>query len=240
MTRHRRLEGKQTILRIYFGESDRVKRKPFSDYVVERARVRGMAGCTVMRAITGFGANSIVRTASVLALSVDLPLVVEIVDERALIDGLLEELESGHAGRARHPPGGRGEAVPRPWRVNEIDAAHEGGTNMEFTGRAKRVRIYVNEGDVAHHKPVHVAVLELLRANNTAGATVLRAIEGFGGSGQIHTTRVVDTDWRLPIVIEWIDTADRVARLLPALKQLVQPGLITVDDTEVVLFSPSP
>jgi uncharacterized protein len=93
MTRHRRLEGKQTILRIYFGESDRVKRKPFSDYVVERARVRGMAGCTVMRAITGFGANSIVRTASVLALSVDLPLVVEIVDERTLIDGLLEELD---------------------------------------------------------------------------------------------------------------------------------------------------
>lgn len=111
---------------------------------------------------------------------------------------------------------------------------------MEAAGRAKRVRIYVNEGDVAHHKPVQVAVLELLRANNTAGATVLRAIEGFGGSGQIHTTRVVDSDWKLPIVIEWIDAADRVARLLPALKQLVRPGLITVDDTEVVLFSPQP
>ncbi len=93
MTQPRRLEGKQTILRIYFGESDRVKRKPFSDYVVERARARGLAGCTVMRAITGFGANSIVRTASVLALSVDLPLVVEIIDERALIEGLLEELD---------------------------------------------------------------------------------------------------------------------------------------------------
>jgi uncharacterized protein len=48
----------------------------------------------VLRAITGFGANSIVRTASVLALSVDLPLVVEIVDERVRIDGLLEELDA--------------------------------------------------------------------------------------------------------------------------------------------------
>ena len=93
MTEPRRLEGKQTILRIYFGESDRVKRKPFSDYVVERARARGLAGCTVLRAITGFGANSIVRTASVLALSVDLPLVVEIVDELARIEGLLAELD---------------------------------------------------------------------------------------------------------------------------------------------------
>jgi hypothetical protein len=93
MTQPRTLEGHQTILRIYFGESDRVKRTPFSDYVVQRARALGMAGCTVMRAITGFGANSIVRTATVLSFSVDLPLVVEIVDERARIDALLEELD---------------------------------------------------------------------------------------------------------------------------------------------------
>lgn len=93
MTQPRRLDGKKTMLRIYFGESDRVKRKPFSDYLVERARARGLAGCTVMRAITGFGANSIVKTASVLALSTDLPMLAEIVDERARIDELLEELD---------------------------------------------------------------------------------------------------------------------------------------------------
>jgi CBS domain-containing protein/PII-like signaling protein len=111
---------------------------------------------------------------------------------------------------------------------------------MELVGRAKRVRIYVNEGDVVHHKPVHLAILEFLRAHNTAGATVLRAIEGFGGSGQIHTTRVIDADWKLPIVIEWVEASERVAQLLPGVKQLVKRGLITVDDTEVVLFSPFP
>jgi hypothetical protein len=93
MPHQRRLDGKKTLLRIYFGESDRVKREPFSDYVVKLARLRGLAGCTVLRAITGFGATSIVKTASVLALSTDLPMVIEIVDERAIIDALLEELE---------------------------------------------------------------------------------------------------------------------------------------------------
>jgi hypothetical protein len=109
---------------------------------------------------------------------------------------------------------------------------------MDLIGRAKRVRIYVNEGDVVQHKPAHLAILEFLRAHDTAGATVLRAIEGFGGSGQIHTARVVDAAFQLPIVIEWIDTSERVARLLPGVKQLVRRGLVTVDDTEVVLFSP--
>jgi hypothetical protein len=93
MTHPRRLDGKKTMLCIYFGESDRVKRKPFSDYVVERARARGLAGCTVMRAITGFGATSIIKTSSIMALSADLPLVVEIVDDRKHIDELLEELD---------------------------------------------------------------------------------------------------------------------------------------------------
>jgi hypothetical protein len=93
MTQPRRLDGKKTMMRIYFGESDRVKRKPFSDYLVERARARGMAGCTVLRAVTGFGATSVVKTASVLALSSDLPMVVEIVDERSLIDALLDEID---------------------------------------------------------------------------------------------------------------------------------------------------
>jgi CBS domain-containing protein/PII-like signaling protein len=111
---------------------------------------------------------------------------------------------------------------------------------MDLVGKGKRVRVYVNEGDAVHHKPAHLAILEYLRHHESAGATAVRAIEGFGGSGEVHTTRVVDADWKLPIVIEWVDSPERVARLLPGLKQLVVRGLITVDDTEIVLFTPLP
>ncbi len=93
MATTRRLDGSNTVLRIYFGESDRIHRKPFSDYVFDRAREHRLAGCTVFRALTGYGATSIVRTATVFALSADLPMVIEIVDERARIEAFLAQLD---------------------------------------------------------------------------------------------------------------------------------------------------
>ena len=100
-------------------------------------------------------------------------------------------------------------------------------------GRAKRVRIYVSEGDLYHHQPVHVAVLAFLHKEGAAGATVLHGIEGFGRSGVIHASHLVDARPRLPIIIEWVDSPERVERLLPHVEEMISPGLITLDDTEV-------
>lgn len=110
---------------------------------------------------------------------------------------------------------------------------------MDIVGPAKRVRIYVNEGDHIGHQPAHLAILELLRQEGAAGGTVLRAMEGFGGPGQIHTTRLVDIEPKLPIVVEWIDRADMVDQLMPRITEMVERGLITVDDTNVVLYHPA-
>ena len=112
--------------------------------------------------------------------------------------------------------------------------------NAALLGKAKRVRIYFNEGDLHAHQPVYVSLLALLRKEGAAGATVVRAIEGFGASGKTHTDRWVELLDRLPLTIEWIDNAQRVARLLPAIKEMVGGGLITVEDTEVVLYSAHP
>ena len=109
-----------------------------------------------------------------------------------------------------------------------------------LTGKAKRVRIYVNEGDLHGHQPIHAALLALLRKEGAAGATVMRAIEGFGASGEIHTIRFVEIAQRLPIVIEWIERAEQVERLLPRIKEMVKRGLITIDDTEVALYCAYP
>ena len=111
---------------------------------------------------------------------------------------------------------------------------------MAFEGIGKRVRIYVNEGDRVGHQPADVAILEFLRRENASGATVYRAVEGFGGTGDIHGSRFVDAVRQLPLVIEWVDSAERVERLLGPLKRMVVRGLITVDPTEVVLFAPHP
>lgn len=111
---------------------------------------------------------------------------------------------------------------------------------MALEGRGKRVRIYVNEGDHVGHQTADIAILAFLRRENAAGATVFRAIEGFGGQGEIKTARLVDVAPALPMVIEWVDSEERVERLLPHVKELVPRGLITVDPTEVVLYEPYP
>ena len=111
---------------------------------------------------------------------------------------------------------------------------------MQTLGKARRVRIYVNEDDKVGAKPLHLAILELLRKENAQGATVVRAVEGFGAGGRIHVSHLVDVAAHLPVIVEWIDTTEQVERLAPRIRELVRHGLITVDDTDVLLYEPHP
>jgi len=88
-----RMEGDGELLRIFIGESDRWHGQPLSEAIVRRAREHGLAGATVLRGLEGFGAHSRIHTSSILRLSEDLPIVVEIVDEREIIEAFLPLLD---------------------------------------------------------------------------------------------------------------------------------------------------
>ncbi|MFH1567831.1 MAG: DUF190 domain-containing protein [Gemmatimonadota bacterium] len=77
------------LLRIFIGEDDRCEGAPLYEWIVRRAREEGLAGCTVLRGLEGFGAHSRLHTAKILRLSADLPIVVEIVDTRDKIEAFL-------------------------------------------------------------------------------------------------------------------------------------------------------
>lgn len=89
-----KIEGESQLVRIFVGESDRYDGKPLFQAIVEKARAAGVAGATVFRGIIGYGANSRIHTASILRLSEDLPVVIEIVDKQERIDKLLPELDA--------------------------------------------------------------------------------------------------------------------------------------------------
>ena len=107
---------------------------------------------------------------------------------------------------------------------------------MDVVGKARRVRIYLKESDVVGHRPAPYAILEWLRREGAAGATLFRAAAGVGASGELNVDVMPEISPHLPAVVEWIDAPDRVERLLPQLKQMVGRGLITAEDTEVVLY----
>jgi CBS domain-containing protein len=106
---------------------------------------------------------------------------------------------------------------------------------MDLVGKAKRVRIYVDEDDVIGLKRTPYAVLDWLAGERAAGATLFRGTAGLGASGKVRVD--VPPEIGAPAVIEWIDTPDRVERLLPRLKDMLRRGLVTVEDVDVALHS---
>ena len=87
-------ENELMMMKIYLGESDHHHGKPLYKYILEMLKERGIAGATVFRGISGFGKTSIIHTTSILRLSTDMPILIEVVDERSKLNAIKEELAS--------------------------------------------------------------------------------------------------------------------------------------------------
>ena len=88
-----RFKGDRTLMRILIGESDKYHGKPLYEALLERFRKKGLAGATVLRGVAGFGAGSVVHTEKVLRLSLDLPIVIEVVETEEAIQSILPDLD---------------------------------------------------------------------------------------------------------------------------------------------------
>ena len=91
---------------------------------------------------------------------------------------------------------------------------------------AVQVSIYLNEADEWHRKPLHLEILNYLRAENVAGATVLHAVAGFTGRSRVKTTGLVEAGGKLPLIVTFIDTDEHVNRVLPKLREMAAHRLI--------------
>jgi PII-like signaling protein len=107
---------------------------------------------------------------------------------------------------------------------------------MRIEGEGKLLRIFIGEADHWHGKPLYEAIVERVNSEGLAGATVLRGIEGFGASTRIHTSRILRLAEDLPVVIEIVDTEDRIDRVLPMLDEMVGEGMITVEPVHIIAY----
>jgi len=101
-------------------------------------------------------------------------------------------------------------------------------------GPGKKVGIYVAEDQQYHGSAAYAAILDFLFFHGVAGATVTRGIAGFGADHHLHTDRLVDLATRLPVKIEFIETAEKAEELLPKLHTMAGTGLIEMHDTTIV------
>lgn len=109
---------------------------------------------------------------------------------------------------------------------------------MQLQGKAWRVTIYIGESDRHQGKILYMALLQFLKKEGAAGATVLRGLAGFGAHSRIHTATILDLSADLPVRIEWIDQPETVERLLPQVRRMVDDGLITVEAVDVAQYAP--
>ena len=107
-----------------------------------------------------------------------------------------------------------------------------------FKGERVLMRIHVGERDKHHGKPLYQEIEELLRKRQYAGATAFRGIMGFGASSKLHTDRfdVLSTD--LPIVVECVETEEKIKAILPELDGMIGGGLITLERAKVIMYRP--
>jgi uncharacterized protein len=111
---------------------------------------------------------------------------------------------------------------------------------MKVEANAKLVTIYINSTDQWHGQSLYSAIVQLCKDRGVAGATVSRCVEGFGGSGHLHTTRLLELSENLPVRIEIIDVAERIEPLLVVLETMIGEGLLTLADVHVRRYLPEP
>ncbi len=107
-----------------------------------------------------------------------------------------------------------------------------------LVGERVLMRIHIGERDRFEGRPLYQAIVSLLRERQHAGATVTRAIMGFGATARLHTDSILRLSVDLPLVIECVDTEEKIEAILPELDRMMGGGLITLEKVRVIAYRP--
>ena len=111
---------------------------------------------------------------------------------------------------------------------------------MHLPHEAMLLRIFIGESDRWHHQPLYEAIVLKARELHLAGATVLRGPMGFGKSSRLHTAKILRLSMDLPLVIEIVDSEEKIQAFLPVLDEMMKGGLVTLEKVRVIDYRADP
>ncbi|KAB0671672.1 DUF190 domain-containing protein [Oryzomonas sagensis] len=107
----------------------------------------------------------------------------------------------------------------------------------KLIGEKMLMRIFIGESDRHGRKPLYEALVELLRKEGFAGATVLRGVCGFGAHSVCHTQKLLDLSADLPLIVEVVDSQERINAIMPRIDEMMDGGMITLEKATVIRYS---
>lgn len=110
----------------------------------------------------------------------------------------------------------------------------------KLVGEHVLMRIFIGESDRFGRKPLYEALVELLREEGFAGATVLRGLCGFGAHSVFHTQKLLDLSADLPLIVEVVDSQEKINAIMPRIDEMMGGGMITLEKATVIRYSPDP
>ncbi|MER3482411.1 MAG: hypothetical protein C4332_03925 [Meiothermus sp.] len=108
---------------------------------------------------------------------------------------------------------------------------------MRLEGEAKLLRIFIGESDKWQGKPLHEAIVAEAKKAGLAGVTVFKGFMGFGAHSRIHSAKILQLSEDLPVLLEIVDTEDKIQAFLPVLDTMVGEGLVTMEKVQVIKYS---
>ena len=107
---------------------------------------------------------------------------------------------------------------------------------MKIPSEGKLLRVFIGELDKWEGQPLYEAIVLLARKNHMAGATVMKGFMGFGCKSHMHTAKLLRLSEDLPIIIEIVDSEEKINQFIPILDEMVQEGLITLEKANVIMY----
>ncbi len=127
--------------------------------------------------------------------------------------------------------------IVKPSEASAKGASQEDVPALKRQGKAKLMRIFIGANDKWNGQPLHKALLESMRANDIAGATVYQGILGYGANRRIHKDSALHLSHDRPIMLSVVDTEERLRTFLPVLDGMVQQGLVVFSDVDVIKYT---
>lgn len=247
-------EGEQILLRVHLRNTDRHHWRSAADAVLERAHAEQLAGATLLRGIYGLDITGRILHGSGLSLVEHVPVVLEMVDSPQAIGRFLTPvgeivseglatLERAHVliYRRRVEVGAtRGPVATVPPAIPELSTlpSTEDAPVMKFSEQGQQLRVFIGESDVWHGEPLYQTIVHKARDLGLASATVLRGAVGFGAANRIHSSRLPEVSTGLPLVVEIVDSAEKIQSLLPFLDECVEEGFVTIEAVRILKYPP--